>query len=489
MEISERSEEADNSKIPDEETNDLEKEEGINPVHVYDADEASNSADTSLKYSLELLSDVSSTILETKSSPRRSGSSSKNNNSPPNDGNSLCSDITAESKPHNSSSGKWEALKEIMSRDKELAPRHFLVVRAIGEANLGDVFLTRLADTSTYFATKVMNRNHLESLNKLQCLLNELEILRMLDHPFLPTLYHYFEEENLSALVMEYCPGGDLFSLRQKKPGNRFSERDTRFYASEVLSALEYLHLMRIVYRDLKPENILIKEDGHIMLTDFYSSFIADAGSTELNALKEDKAAQKLKSTRSGLSGIEMSSKLETMVSYLRRSKFSKKKKLRNVKSAQYLNTSIPELIHSEPSGDHSMSIVGTYEYLAPEMIEGKRYGSSVDWWAFGIFIYELLFGKTPFRGPGDFEKPIKFPESIQVSSAAKDLIKRLLVKDPKLRLAYNGGASDIKQHPFFHGTNWALLCYSNPPPVIPGPLYCHHDGLVDQQTLPNFVK
>jgi hypothetical protein len=224
------SEEASDFRIRAEETNDLEKEEQINPVRVYEVDEVLNSPpETSAKYFLERLSDVSSSIVEARSSPALSGSSSRNINSHPCDGSSFCSDITVESKPHNSNSGKWEVLKEIIGRDKELAPRHFSVVRAIGEANLGDVYLTRLADTSSYFAMKVMNRNHLESPNKLKCLYNELEILQMLDHPFLPTLYHYFEVDNLSALVMEYCPGGDLFSLRQKKLANRFSERDTRF--------------------------------------------------------------------------------------------------------------------------------------------------------------------------------------------------------------------------------------------------------------------
>lgn len=103
--------------------------------------------------------------------------------------------------------------------------------------------------------------------------------------------------------------------------------------------------------------------------------------------------------------------------------------------------------------------------------------------WIAGILVY--LYTNFPSErhllGPGDFEKPIKFPESVQGSSAVKDLIKHLLIKDPKLRLAYNGGASEIKQHAYFRGMNWARLCYSNrppnpPPPVIPGPFYCHHD-------------
>ncbi|KAK9098825.1 hypothetical protein Syun_025870 [Stephania yunnanensis] len=63
--------------------------------------------------------------------------------------------------------------------------------------------------------------------------------------------------------------GGDLHSLRLKQPSRRFNVSSAKFYAAETLVALEYLHMMGIVYRDLKPENVLVREDGHIMLSDF----------------------------------------------------------------------------------------------------------------------------------------------------------------------------------------------------------------------------
>lgn len=91
----------------------------------------------------------------------------------------------------------------------------------------------------------------------------------------------------------------------------------------------------------------------------------------------------------------------------------------------------------------------------------GDGHGSAVDWWTFGIFLYELLFGKTPFKGSGNratlfnvVGQPLKFPESAtgQVSFAARDLIRGLLVKEPMHRLAFKRGASEIKAHPFFEG-------------------------------------
>lgn len=91
----------------------------------------------------------------------------------------------------------------------------------------------------------------------------------------------------------------------------------------------------------------------------------------------------------------------------------------------------------------------------------GDGHGSAVDWWTFGIFLYELLFGKTPFKGSGNratlfnvVGQPLKFPESAtgQVSFAARDLIRGLLVKEPVHRLASKRGAGEIKAHPFFEG-------------------------------------
>eukprot|EP00353_Schmidingerella_taraikaensis_P008015 CAMPEP_0185582222 /NCGR_PEP_ID=MMETSP0434-20130131/20175_1 /TAXON_ID=626734 ORGANISM="Favella taraikaensis, Strain Fe Narragansett Bay" /NCGR_SAMPLE_ID=MMETSP0434 /ASSEMBLY_ACC=CAM_ASM_000379 /LENGTH=77 /DNA_ID=CAMNT_0028200989 /DNA_START=575 /DNA_END=808 /DNA_ORIENTATION=+ len=67
---------------------------------------------------------------------------------------------------------------------------------------------------------------------------------------------------------MEFVNGGELFyHLRQSKGG--FKEDRARFYAAEIVSALEYLHKSGVVYRDLKPENVLIDNEGHIRLTDF----------------------------------------------------------------------------------------------------------------------------------------------------------------------------------------------------------------------------
>ena len=96
----------------------------------------------------------------------------------------------------------------------------------------------------------------------------EREILEKFDHPFIMGLEFAFQDADRLYLIMEFVNGGELFfHLKQVKGG--FDENRARFYAAEMILALEYLHRSGVVYRDLKPENVLIDIEGHIRLTDF----------------------------------------------------------------------------------------------------------------------------------------------------------------------------------------------------------------------------
>ncbi|EKX46291.1 hypothetical protein GUITHDRAFT_94389 [Guillardia theta CCMP2712] len=92
-------------------------------------------------------------------------------------------------------------------------------------------------------------------------------ILEVVNHPFIVQLHYAFQTANRLCFVMDFINGGELFSYITRE--KHFSEPRARFYAAEIILALEYLHKMNIIYRDLKPENILLDEKGHIRLTDF----------------------------------------------------------------------------------------------------------------------------------------------------------------------------------------------------------------------------
>ncbi|GAU49917.1 hypothetical protein TSUD_180350 [Trifolium subterraneum] len=236
--------------------------------------------------------------------------------------------------------------------------------------------------------------------------------------------------------------------------------------------------MLGVVYRDLKPENVLVREDGHIMLSDFDLSLRCVVSPTLIRTHDGDP------SKRAGGGAfcvqpacIEPTSVCIQPACFMPKLFPQRNKKSRKPKADPGLTTAaLPELL-AEPTTARSMSFVGTHEYLAPEIIKGEGHGSAVDWWTFGIFLHELLYGKTPFKGSGNratlfnvVGQQLKFPESPATSYASRDLIRGLLVKEPQNRLGVKRGATELKQHPFFEGVNWALIRCSTPP-EIPRPM------------------
>ena len=191
------------------------------------------------------------------------------------------------------------------------------------------------------------------------------------------------------------------------------TEDEAKFYVSELVLAIESVHKLNCIHRDIKPDNILIDKKGHIKLSDFGLSKIAD------NISKED-----------------------------------------------FINENAIKQGHTR-----NFSCVGTAYYVAPEVLEKKGYGPEVDWWSLGIIFYEMLVGYAPFcsKHTADichkilhFEKYLSFPEQIKMSTVAKDLILKLLTTSPN-RLGKNG-ADEIKCHPFFEGVNWTKIRDTKPP-------------------------
>ncbi|XP_073062811.1 serine/threonine-protein kinase D6PKL2-like [Primulina eburnea] len=379
---------------------------------------------------------------------------------------------TLGNRPHMSKDVSWEAISRI-AQHGFLGLSHFNLFKKLGSGDIGTVYLAELIGADCLFAIKVMDNEFLARRNKMPRAHMEREILKMLDHPFLPTLYAQFTSDNLSCLVMEFCPGGDLHVLRQKQPGRYFPEQEARFYVAEVLLALEYLHMLGIVYRDLKPENILVRKDGHIMLSDFDLSLRCTVNPTLVKSSSIPEPPR-VSGPCAGSNCIDPfcsgpSCKMSCFSPRLLPS--GARRKLKPDAAAAQARL-LPQLV-AEPTDARSNSFVGTHEYLAPEIVKGEGHGSAVDWWTFGVFLYELLYGKTPFKGSGNDEtltnvvlQSLKFPDTPIVSFQARDLIRGLLMKDPKYRLGTETGAAEIKRHPFFQGLNWALIRCATPPQI-----------------------
>ncbi|XP_038902662.1 phototropin-2 isoform X2 [Benincasa hispida] len=177
-------------------------------------------------------------------------------------------------RPHKKHSSSWTAIQKIIRRGEKIGLQHFKPIKPLGCGDTGSVHLVELLGTSELYALKAMEKSALLNRNKVHRACIERQIIALLDHPFLPTLYTSFETPTHVCLITDFCPGGELFALLDKQPMKMFKEDSARFYAAEVVIGLEYLHCLGIIYRDLKPENILLQKDGHITLADFDLSLV-----------------------------------------------------------------------------------------------------------------------------------------------------------------------------------------------------------------------
>jgi len=206
-----------------------------------------------------------------------------------------------------------------------------------------------------------------------------------------------------------------------------FTEEQTKFYIAELVLAVESIHDMNYDHRDLKPDNILLDKEGHIKLTDF--------GLCKPFEEEEAKVDEEIVSTE----GLDKD-KVNTL---------TRKDKLKS-----WTQNRTRQLLYST---------VGSPGYIAPEVLLKKGYRFECDWWSVGVIMYEMIYGYPPFYA----DDPIKtcqkivrwkhfleFPEDVDVSESAVDLLKSLLC-DASERV---GGARDIKKHPFFNGVDFANI-------------------------------
>ncbi|KAK6461128.1 kinase-like domain-containing protein [Scheffersomyces coipomensis] len=324
--------------------------------------------------------------------------------------------------------------------DAQVGPECFEKIKLLGKGDVGKVYLVKEKLSNKLYAMKILSKKEMIERNKIKRALAEQEILATSNHPFIVTLYHSFQSNDYLYLCMEYCMGGEFFRALQTRETKSISEDDAKFYAAEVTAALEYLHLMGFIYRDLKPENILLHQSGHIMLSDFDLS--KQSESTKNPTISFNKSSNHT---------------------------------LSSINPNHNTNHNGPTIdTKACIDGFRTNSFVGTEEYIAPEVIRGKGHTSAVDWWTLGIFIYEMIYGTTPFKGADRkktfaniLKKDVKFNDSSLTSSNCKSLIKKLLIKDEVKRLGSKTGASEIKNHIFFKNTQWALL-RNQQPPMIP---------------------
>ncbi|NXH10229.1 CTRO kinase, partial [Bucco capensis] len=296
---------------------------------------------------------------------------------------------------------------ETIAELRELQPslKDFEVKNVVGYGHFAEVKVVREKVTGDVYAMKVMSKESLLAQEHVSFFEEERSILSQSTSPWIPQLQYAFQDKKNLYLVMEYQPGGDLLSLLNRYE-EQLDESMVQFYLAELVLAIHSVHQMGYVHRDIKPENVLIDRTGHIKLVDFGS-----AARMTVNKM---------------------------------------------------VNAKLP---------------VGTPDYMAPEMLTGLNgdgkasYGPECDWWSLGVIAYEMIYGRTPFtEGTSaktfnnimNFQRFLKFPEDVKVSSEFLDLIQSLLCGQ-KERLGYEG----LCCHPFFSKIDWNNI-HNSPPPFVP---------------------
>ena len=301
----------------------------------------------------------------------------------------------------------------------------------------------------------------------------ERDILALANIIWVVKLVYSFQDEHYLYLVMEFAIGGDLMSILIDQ--DILSEDQVRFYAAEMALAINSVHRINYMHRDLKPDNILLDANGHVKLSDFGLCKSFDIPPQAIFEKYKDALLNLLPSSTNSLLDISEGEE-EEEDGYESLSTNNKLSKIEEKQQQQQLNDEKEaekmRLKHwKENRRTIALSTVGTPDYIAPEVLSNKGYDQSCDWWSLGVIIYESLIGIPPFfsddhlqtcRKIIHWKKHFHFPNDVDISLSAKDLIRRLMC-DVDDRL----GFEEIKKHPFFIGIDFDNI-RNTKAPIIP---------------------
>lgn len=290
---------------------------------------------------------------------------------------------------------------------KETTFGHYILGQTLGEGEFGKVKLGWKRDGSIQVAIKLIRRETLgTNPSRLPKIYREISILRELAHPNIVRLHEMVETDRHIGIIMEYASGGELFDYILN---NRYlKDNSARRLFAQLVSGVGYLHKKGIVHRDLKLENLLLDRNRNIIITDFGFANTFDPHDP-----------------------------LDEEIEY-------------NLTNKEYVKRK--RLDKTGPTGlrrgDLMQTSCGSPCYAAPELVvsDSLYTGRKVDVWSCGVILYAMLAGYLPFdddpaNPDGDninllykyiVTTPLTFPE--YVTPHARDLLRRILVPDPRKR-------------------------------------------------------
>ncbi|KMU83529.1 serine/threonine-protein kinase CBK1 [Coccidioides immitis H538.4] len=322
-----------------------------------------------------------------------------------------------------------------------------------------------------------------------------------------------FQDTHSLYLVMDYMVGGDFLSLLIRK--NILSEDVTRWYIAEMILCVEETHRLRWIHRDVKPDNFLISASGHLKISDFGLAFDGHWSHDQTYYMNQRQSLMSKLGIQ--VEGDDKDRKAAQEVAHSTGTELPRRESGKNHDRLLSIpspgpNDDILCWRNRKQRKKLARSVVGTSQYMAPEVIRGEFYDGRCDWWSIGIILYECLYGFTPFAAKTRHDTkqrilhhyqtlyfPTDRPSDHLISDDAIDLIIQIL-QEKEYRLCsekyilndyvhsgripgellnypadktsrnyrghyvYPDDAADIKNHPFFKAVRWDELHYRSPP-------------------------
>lgn len=273
----------------------------------------------------------------------------------------------------------------------------------LGAGSYSTVVAAQDKQTLRQYAIKILDKAHIIKEQKVKYVeIEKLTLNRLGNHPGIIRLYFTFQDRQSLYFVLDFAPNGELLNLI-KKVGS-LNEECARYYAAQLLDAIDYMHKKGVIHRDLKPENILLDYKMRIKITDFGTAKLLDS----------------------------------------------------HPETGEY------------PTDVRCSSFVGTAEYVSPELLVGKSQGKSTDIWAWGCVLFQMIAAQPPFQGNTQFltfQKIAKIQYSMPPGFPyiVRELLYHVLVK-PQVRYT----VEEIKAHEFFSGQDWSSkTVWGTPPPRL----------------------
>ncbi|KFY80491.1 hypothetical protein V499_00669 [Pseudogymnoascus sp. VKM F-103] len=380
------------------------------------------------------------------------------------------------------------------------------IVKVLGKGSFGVVRLVRekedVFSPFSFFEPKKKEVYAMKVIRKSDMLRNSQEGHLRAERDFLVAsegsrwvvpLIASFQDANNLYLIMDYMPGGDFLGLLIRD--NILSEAVTKWYIAEMILCIEEAHRLRWIHRDIKPDNFLISASGHLKISDFGLAF--DGHWSHDQSFYNNHRYSLLTKLGINVEGDSIDKKdSRTVAVAMQLAHVVMGGKDKHEKKSSGSDEGILNWRNRNGNRTLARSVVGTSQYMAPEVVRGELYDARCDWWSVAVILYECLYGHTPFLADEGGRAQTKlnilshrttfsFPSKPAVSSRCQDLIKRMIQekgerlcsrrykardlvssnnRDYAGRYVYPDDAEDIKSHRWFKDILWDRIHIMTPP-------------------------